>query len=146
MTPVRPRLEWTRQPGTGPPPAVLGSLAGKTVLELGCGSGHNLAVLTARHHANATGIDRDPAKVTRAREQYGHVPGFRVIQADAACYLASLPPATVDVCLSVFGALSFSDPRPLLAGAARALRPGGLFAVTLRASDHQDAVVILARR
>jgi SAM-dependent methyltransferase len=144
--PVRARLEWTRQPGTGPPPGILGDLTGKTVVELGCGSGHNLAVLAARHGATATGIDRDPAKVTRARELYGNIPGLHVIRADAASYLAALPPASVDACLSIFGALSFTPPGPLLHAAARALRPGGLLAITLRASDHHDTVIILARR
>jgi SAM-dependent methyltransferase len=146
VTAVRPRLEWTRQPGTGPPPGILGNLTGKAVVELGCGSGHNLAVLAARYGATATGIDRDPAKVARARELYGNVPGLQVIQADAAGYLATLPPASLDACLSIFGALSFSPPGPLLQAAAQALRPGGLLAVTLRASDHHDTVVILARR
>lgn len=146
MTAVRPRLEWTRQPGTGPPPGILGNLAGKNVAELGCGTGHNLAVLAARHGATATGIDRDPAKVARARELYGHLPGLHVIQADAASYLDTLPAASLDACLSIFGALSFSPPGPLLKAAARALRPGGLLAVTLRASDSHDTVVILARR
>jgi SAM-dependent methyltransferase len=145
VTAVRPRLEWTRQPGTGPPPAILGNLAGKTVAELGCGSGHNLAVLAARHGATVTGIDHDPAKVARARQLYGHVPGLQVVQADAAAYLAALPPASVDACLSVFGAFSFSPAGPLLAAAARALRPGGLLAVTLRASDRYDTVVIFTR-
>lgn len=145
MTAVRPRLEWTRQPGTGPPPAILGNLAGKTVAELGCGSGHNLAVLAARHGATVTGIDHDPAKVARAGQLYGHVPGLQVVQADAAAYLAALPPASVDACLSVFGAFSFSPAGPLLAAAARALRPGGLLAVTLRASDRYDTVVIFTR-
>lgn len=145
MNAVRPRLEWTRQPGTGPPPAILGDLTGRAVIELGCGSGHNLAVLAHRHSATATGIDCDPAKVTRARQLYGHLPGFRVIEADAASYLATLPAATVDVCLSIFGAFSFSPPRPLLQAAARALRPGGLLGITLRVSDRQDAVVILTR-
>jgi SAM-dependent methyltransferase len=116
------------------------------VVELGCGSGHNLAVLAARHGANATGVDRDPAKAARARELYGGVPGVQVVQADAAAHLAALPAASVDVCLSVFGALSFSPPGPLLAAAARALRPGGLLAVTLRADDWHDTVIILARR
>ena len=146
MTAVRPRLEWTRHPGTGPPPAILGNLTGKTVLELGCGAGHNLAVLARRHGANATGIDHDPAKVARALELYGSIPGLQVTRADAASYLAALPAASVDACLSIFGALSFTPPGPILKAAARALRPGGLLAVTLRASDHQDAVVILARR
>jgi SAM-dependent methyltransferase len=123
--PVRTRLEWTRQPGTGPPPGILGDLTGRAVAELGCGSGHNLAVLAARHGATAAGIDHDPAKVARARELYGDVPGLRVIQADAASYLTAQPPGSVDACLSIFGALSFSPPGPLLKAAARALRPGG---------------------
>lgn len=146
MTTVRPRLEWTRQPGTGPPPAILGNLTGKTVAELGCGTGHNLAVLAARHHATVTGIDHDPAKAARARELYGHLPGLQVIHADAASYLDTLPAASLDACLSIFGALSFSPPGPLLKAAARALRPGGLLAATIRASDRHDTVVIIARR
>jgi SAM-dependent methyltransferase len=146
VTGVRARLEWTRHPGTGPPPAILGDLTGKAVVELGCGSGHNLAVLAARHGATATGIDRDPAKVARARDLYGDIPGLQVVHADAAVYLTALPGASVDACLSIFGALSFNPPRPLLKAAARALRPGGLLAITLRASDHQDTVMILTRR
>ena len=144
--PARARLEWTRQPGTGPPPEILGDITGRAVVELGCGSGHNLAVLAARHGALATGIDHDPAKVARAQELYGHIPGLRVIQADAASYLTALPVASVDICISIFGAFSFSPPGPLLEAAAHALRPSGLLAITLRASDHHDAIVILARR
>jgi SAM-dependent methyltransferase len=149
--PARPvtipaRLEWTRQPGTGPGLAVLGPLAGRTVIELGCGSGHNLAHLTATHHATGTGIDRDPAKITRARHLYGHLPGLTFICGDAASILAAMPAASADVCLSIFGAFSFSPPGPLLAAAAHALRPGGRLAITLRADDHHDQVVILVRK
>jgi SAM-dependent methyltransferase len=144
--PGRPRLEWTRRPGTGPPPGVLGDLPGRAVLELGCGSGHNLAALAARG-AIAAGIDHDPAKVARARALYSHLPRLQVIEAGAAACLAALPPGSADVCLSVFGALSFTaGPAALLALAARVLRPGGLLAVTLRADDDHDTVVILARR
>jgi len=144
---VRPRLEWTRQPGTGPPPDILGDLTGKVVVELGCGAGHNLAVLAARHGAAVTGIDHDPAKVARARELYGHVPGLRVILSDAASYLNVLPAESVDACLSIFGAFSFTgQPARLLQAAARALRPGGLLAVTLRADTTHDTVVLLTRR
>jgi SAM-dependent methyltransferase len=143
---VRARLEWTRQPGTGPPPGILGDLEGRAVVELGCGSGHNLAVLAARHGAIVTGIDHDPAKVARARALYGEIPGLRLICADAASYLAAQPISSIDVCLSIFGAFSFNSPGPLLAAAAHALRPAGLLAITLRASDHRDTVVILSRR
>jgi len=144
---VRARLEWTRQPGAGPPPGILGDLSGRAVLELGCGSGHNLAVLAARHGAIVTGVDHDPAKVARAAELYGRLPRLQVVRADAGAYLATVPAGTVDVCLSIFGALSFDpDPAALLARCARALRPGGLLGVTIRAGDEHDAVVILARR
>ena len=139
------RLEWTRKRGTGPP-GILGNLAGRIVVELGCGSGHNLAVLATRHGAIVTGIDHDPAKVARARTLYGDIPGLHVIQADAASHLTTLPTGSVDICLSIFGAFSFSPPGPLLSATTHVLRPGGLLAITLRADDHHDHVIILSRK
>ena len=62
---------------------------------------------------------------------------------DAAKTIAGMPPASADICLSIFGALSFSPPGPLLTAAARVLRPGGTLAITLRADDHHDYVTIL---
>jgi SAM-dependent methyltransferase len=114
---VRSRLEWTRQPGTGPDAGILGPLAGRTAVELGCGSGHNLAHLVAVHHAIGVGIDRDPAKIRRARELYGQLDQARFARDDAAAYLAALPPSSVDVCLSIFGAFSFTPASPLLTAA-----------------------------
>lgn len=67
-------FEWTRLPRTGPGTQILGKLAGAAVVELGCGSGHNLACLAARHGAAGTGVDNDPAKISRARTGYGHLP------------------------------------------------------------------------
>ena len=142
---ARARFEWTRQPGTGPDISVLGPLAGRTVVELGCGSGHNLAHLAACQSAAGIGIDRDPAKIARARDLYGTTPGLSFILAGVPAALAAMPAASADVCLSIFGALSFSPPGPILAGAARVLRHGGLLAVTLRADDHHDYVTVLRR-
>ena len=68
------RFEWTRQPGTGPGTPVLGTLTGAAVVELGCGTGRNLACLVARHGATGTGVDHDSAKISRARTGYGHLP------------------------------------------------------------------------
>ena len=145
MTGVRARLEWTRQPGTGPPPGILGDLTGKTVVELGCGSGHNLAVLATHHSATATGIDHDPAKVARARQLYGNIPGLQVIHADAASTSPPCPPQqSMPACRS--SARLASPRRPATEGRRPRTTPGGLVAITIRASDHQDAVVILARR
>src|ERR1700758_1186371 len=69
------RFEWTRQLGIGPGIKILGPLTGRVVIEMGCGSGHNLAHPAAVHGSIAIGIDRDPVKITRARGLYGHVAG-----------------------------------------------------------------------
>ena len=140
------RFEWTRQPGTGPSTSILGNLADATVIELGCGSGHNLACLVARHGVTGIGIDADPAKISRARACYGHLPAIQFTLADACRYLTAAAPGSADVVLSIFGAFSFTDARPALTGAARILRPGGLLALTVRAGDHHDTVVVLRRR
>lgn len=143
---VPAQLEWTRQPDVGPGASVLGPLAGRTVIELGCGSGRNLAHLVGVRHAIGIGIDRDPAKITRARQQYGHLSNLSFVLGDAAAVLTSMPPSAADVCLSIFGAFSFSPPGPLLCAATRALRPGGRLAIILRADDHHDHVIVFVRK
>lgn len=139
------RLEWTRQPGTGPGTSILGPLAGRTVTELGCGSGHNLAHLVGVRHAIGIGIDRDPVKISRARDQYGQLSNLAFILGDAAAVLVGMPPSQADICLSIFGAFSFTPPGPLLRAVAHTLRPGGRLAVTLRADDRHDHVLVLVR-
>ncbi|MGH8900070.1 MAG: class I SAM-dependent methyltransferase [Egibacteraceae bacterium] len=116
------------------------------MVELGCGSGGNLAHVVAHRGATGIGVDHDPAKIRRARAAYGRLPGIRFVLADAVDHLTSVAPASVDVCLSIFGAFSFTDPRPLLNAASRALRSGGLLALTLRVDDHHDRVIVLRRR
>jgi SAM-dependent methyltransferase len=140
------RFEWTRQPGTGPGTSILGNLAGAIVIELGCGSGHNLAHLVARRGVTGIGVDADPAKISRACALYGHFPAIQFTVAEACRYLAAAAPGSADVVLSIFGAFSFTDTRPALTGTARILRPGGLLVLTLRADDHHDTVVVLRRR
>jgi ubiquinone/menaquinone biosynthesis C-methylase UbiE len=140
------RFEWTRQPGTGPPASILAPLTGAAAIELGCGTGHNLAHLATRYGVTGTGIDHDPAKISQARTAYGHLPGLTFILADACRYLTATRPGSADLVVSIFGAFSFTDPLPLLTATARVLRPGGRLAITLRASDHHDTVVVLHRR
>lgn len=139
-------FEWTRQPGTGPATAILGPLRAAVIVELGCGAGHNLACLVAHHGATGIGIDNDPAKIRQAQAGYGHLTGLSFVVADAHRYLTASEPGSADLILSIFGALSFTDQLPLLHATARILAPGGRLAITLRADDHHDTVVILRRR
>ena len=143
---VRGTFGWTRAPGVGPAISVLGDLRGKHVVEIGCGGGHNLAHLVALHGAQGVGIDYDPAKIERARRKYGALESLTFIEVEASIYLRTRPPASIDICLSTFGALSFSDPAPLADAAAHALRPGGLLAATFKETDTTDLVLILQRR
>lgn len=98
-------FEWTRQPGTGPDLAILGELRGKNVIEIGCGCGHNLAYLVTHHGITGIGIDHNAEKITRALHAYGHLPGINFIRADAVDHLTSTQQASIDICLSIFGAL-----------------------------------------
>lgn len=139
-------LEWTRQPGVGPGPAILGELAGAKVVELGCGSGHNLAHMVACRGALGVGVDHDPAKVDLARAHYGHLPGIRFALADVGHFLNDAAPRSADLVVSIFGAFSFTDPLPLLISTAIVLRSGGLLVMTLRADDEHDVVAVLRRR
>lgn len=140
------RFEWTRMPGVGPGPEALGDLRGRTVVEIGCGSGHNLAHLVAHRGARGIGIDSDSTKIERATRLYGDLSEISFHLADAAEELKALPASSVDACLSIFGAVSFSDPGPILFAAAHALKPAGLLALTLRADDHHDTVLMLSRK
>lgn len=139
-------FEWTRQPRIGPGLAILGALRGQTVIEVGCGGGHNLAHLVAHHGATGIGVDHDAEKITRAHLAYSHLPHIRFILANAVDHLAAARQASIDICLSIFGAFSFADPISLLTVASRAIRPGGPLAVTLRADDYHDSVIVLRRR
>ncbi|MBG0818436.1 class I SAM-dependent methyltransferase [Planomonospora sp. ID82291] len=113
----------------GPGTRVLGPLAGRRVLDLGCGTGRYAAHLARHHHAHVTGVESAPAQHERAVSSYGSIPGLTLVQADAVDYLQETAP--FDVIISVHGALCFTPPAVLLPGIFTALRPGGLLAVSV---------------
>ncbi|WP_347232270.1 class I SAM-dependent methyltransferase [Streptomyces sp. Root66D1] len=65
-------FNWTQWPDHGPDEKILGDLPGARVLDLGCGSGGNLAHLVARG-AEAVGVDISPVQVAKARERRPHL-------------------------------------------------------------------------
>jgi SAM-dependent methyltransferase len=101
---------------------ILGDVAGKDVLELGCGEaewGRALARLGAR----VVGLDNSAARLEQAREAGAD---FRLVHAPAE--RVPLPNASFDVVFADHGAPSFADPYAVVPEVARLLRPGGLFA------------------
>jgi SAM-dependent methyltransferase len=102
----------------------LGDVAGKDVVELGCGTGY-LSAWLARRGARVVGVDVTAAQLETARAlQDRHGPAFPLLEADAEH--VPLPDAGFDLVVSEYGASVRCDPRRWIPEAARLLRPGGL--------------------
>jgi len=105
---------------------VLGDVAGKTVLDLGCGSGENLVPL-ARRGARVIGMDISPDLVELSRQRlsaYGLDASLRV----GSAYATGLPASSVDVVFSM-ALLHHLDLPSVRAEVDRILCPGGLFII-----------------
>ena len=128
---------------------LLGPIAGKLVLEVGCGAAQCSRWLTGRG-AQVLGLDLSGAMLAAARRldhQLGvHTP---VLQADARAL--PLPDRTFDIAFTAFGALPFvRDTATVHREVSRVLRPGGrwVFAVThpLRWAFPDDPEALTATR
>ncbi|MFI8932453.1 class I SAM-dependent methyltransferase [Streptomyces sp. NPDC053474] len=126
-----PDIAWTPWPGRGPGAELLGDLVGKSVAEMGCGTGEHVGY-TALHGARlAIGIDASLRRLTQARARFGHLPATDWHLGDAAAVLTTLP--ILDVCYSIFGALWYADPAQLLPAVAGRLRAGGRLVFSVNA-------------
>lgn len=110
---------------------LLGDVAGRDVLEVGCGAAQ-CARWLAGQGARVVGADLSAAQLAHAR-RLGAQTGVPVplVQCDAA--RMPFPAGTFDVACSAYGAVPFvADPAGVMAEVARVLRPGGrwVFAVT----------------
>lgn len=119
-------MNWTQYPDHGPDEAVLGDVRGKKVLELGSGSGCNLAHL-ATLGAHCVGVDIAPTRTSTADSKWGHLPAIEFLTADVVDYL-SAGTASFDVVYSIFGAVWFTDPGVLLPLVRDRMSPGGILA------------------
>jgi SAM-dependent methyltransferase len=110
---------------------LLGEVAGRDVLEVGCGAAQCARWLADRG-ARVTAFDLSGRQLQHARridEELGRAP-LRLVQADAT----ALPfaDASFDLACSAFGAVPFvADSARLMREVARVLRPGGLWAFSV---------------
>jgi SAM-dependent methyltransferase len=102
---------------------LLEDVAGRDVIELGCGTAYVSAWL-ARLGARPVGIDNSAAQLETARRlQAEHGIEFPLIHgiAEAVPY----PDASFDMAISEYGAAIWADPYLWIPEASRLLRPGG---------------------
>lgn len=106
--------------------AILGDVAGRDVLELGCGAAQ-WSILLAQRGARPVGLDNSARQLEHAREAMAAA-GVDFPLVHAAAEEVPLPDASFDVVFCDHGALTFADPYRAVPEAGRLLRPGGLFA------------------
>lgn len=103
---------------------ILGDVAGKDVLDLGCGGGQT-SVHLARRGARVTGVDVSAAQLAHARALAGGA-RVQVRFVEAPLHdLGALPDASFDLALSAFVLGYVEDLAGALRESARLLRPGG---------------------
>ncbi|MCB0064149.1 MAG: methyltransferase domain-containing protein [Caldilineaceae bacterium] len=115
--------------------------AGMAVCDLTCGPGL-YAVELAKRGCTVTGVDFGPAAVAYAR-QLATAAGVHerctILQEDIRS--VTLPPATFDVVLLIYGQLAVftkAEAQALIEKAASLLKPGGTFVIELLNQDRVD--------
>ena len=104
-------------------------VAGKRVLDLGCGEGYCARLLVGMGAAEVIGIDSSSQMIAAARSEEAREPlGIRYDVGDAA-RLEHVADASFDLVLAMFlfNYLEIEGTRRCMAEVARALRPGGRF-------------------
>ena len=108
---------------------VLGDVAGKDVLELGCGAAQ-WSILLAKQGARPVGLDNSERQLEHARRLMAEAGvDFRLVHASAEA--VPLSDESFDVVFCDHGAFTFADPYKLVPESARLLRPGGLLAFSI---------------
>lgn len=105
---------------------ILGDVAGKDVLEYGCGAAH-WSILLVRAGARPVGLDNSGRQLQYAAAALAEAGvDFPLVHASAG--EAPFDDGSFDIVFCDHGATTFADPYVTVPEVARLLRPGGLFA------------------
>lgn len=106
----------------------------RTLVDVGCGEGHLLALVRAVHPAmELVGIDHDGERVQTARAALAGEERLSLCEGDARGF--DVPACDVIACLDVLHYMPEADQDALLKGFAAALRPGGTCLIREGRSD-----------
>jgi SAM-dependent methyltransferase len=105
---------------------VLGDVAGKDILELGCGAAQ-WSIALARAGARPVGLDLSTRQLEHARRLMTEA-GVEFPLVNASAEAVPLGDRSFDIVFCDHGAMTFADPYRTVPEVSRLLRPGGLFA------------------
>jgi SAM-dependent methyltransferase len=105
---------------------VLGDVAGKDILEFGCGAAQ-WSIALAQRGARPVGLDLSARQLEHARRLMKEA-GVEFPLIHTSAEAVPLPDASFDIVFCDHGAMTFADPYRTVPEASRLLRPGGLFA------------------
>jgi 2-polyprenyl-3-methyl-5-hydroxy-6-metoxy-1,4-benzoquinol methylase len=111
--------------------SVIGPLRGKSLLDIGCGTGEYLDV-AARRGMLVRGIDVDQSVADYIRDHYGHRVTVGLMED------TTFPPDSFDVIVLSHVVEHLQEPATLLRSIHRALKPGGVF---LMSTPNFDSVM-----
>lgn len=108
---------------------VLGEVAGRDVLELGCGAAQ-WSIALHRLGARVTGLDNSARQLEHARRLMAEAGvDFPLVHSSAEA--TGLPGESFDIVFCDHGAMTFAEPARTVPEAARLLRAGGLLAFAM---------------
>lgn len=115
---------------------VQATVAGKTILEIGCGLGGVLCAYRDHGASTIVGVDTDVRRIRFARDYAGTRPQCHFLGGDGM--VLPFRNASFDLVVSESTFEHFKDPMAVLREIARVLRPGGLFATEFCTPYHSQ--------